>query len=155
MMQQMMQMVRVMPTGVAESVAPGQPLFIGWIGHTVAAMSREITDTICAALPGAHWASHHEGGLDAWKVADKMFACIGMANDGVSVKCPDVETAQFLIEIGAATKAKYFHRTWVRIPFNGKTKDELSDRIHTSYGIIRNSLPKRLQSTLAEWPTTP
>ncbi len=154
MMQQMMQMVRVMQTGLAESAAPGQPLFVASNGHTMELMSREITDKICAALPGAHWASHHEGGLDAWKVGDKMFACIGMANDGVSVKCADVETAQFLIEIGAATKARYFHRSWVRIPFDGKTRDELSDRIHTSYGIIRNSLPKKLQNTLGAWPVS-
>ncbi|WP_299280602.1 MmcQ/YjbR family DNA-binding protein [uncultured Tateyamaria sp.] len=116
-------------------------------------MSRETVDMICAALPGAHWASHHEGGLDAWKVGDKMFACIGIANDGVSVKCADVDSAQFLIEIGAATKAKYFHRSWVRIPFDGKDASEMQDRILTSYKIIRASLPKKLQATLAPTPS--
>ncbi len=114
-------------------------------------MSRETVDSICAALPGAHWASHHDGGLDAWKIGDKMFACIGMANDGVSVKCADVETAQFLIEIGAAQKAKYFHRSWVRVRFDGKGADEFRDRIHTSYAIVRASLPKKLQAKLAPW----
>ena len=116
------------------------------------AMTRDITDSICAALPGAHWASHQEGGLDAWKVGDKMFACIGIANDGVSVKCADVESAQFLIEIGAAQKARYFHRSWVRVPFDGKDADELRDRLHTSYTIIRASLPKKVQADLAPWP---
>lgn len=114
-------------------------------------MTREEVDTICAALPGAHWASHHDGGLDAWKVGDKMFACIGMAGDGVSVKCPDVETAAFLIEIGAAQKAKYFHRSWVRVPFEGKGPQEMTDRIHQSYGIIRTSLTKKMQATLGAW----
>jgi len=112
-------------------------------------MTREEVDAICSALPGAHWASHHEGGLDAWKVGDKMFACIGMAGDGVSVKCADIDAAQFLIEIGAAQKAKYFHRSWVRVPFAGKDADEMRDRIHTSYGIVRAGLPKKVQASLA------
>lgn len=115
-------------------------------------MTREEVDTICAALPGAHWTSHHNGGLDAWKVGDKMFACIGMAGDGVSVKCLDVETAAFLIEIRAAQKAKYFHRSWVRVPFEGKGPQEMTDRIHQSYGIIRTSLTKKMQATLGAWP---
>lgn len=114
-------------------------------------MTREEADKICAALPGAFWSSHHDGGLDAWKVGGKMFACIGMAADGISVKCPDVETAEFLIEIGAAQKAKYFHRSWVRVPFEGKGQQELTDRIHQSYGIIRASLPKKVQAALASW----
>lgn len=115
-------------------------------------MTREEVDAICAALPGAHWASHHDGGLDAWKVGNKMFACIGMAGDGVSVKCPDIETAEFLIEIGAAEKAKYFHRSWVRVPFQGKGPREMTDRIHQSYAIIRAGLPRKVQSTLQDWP---
>lgn len=112
-------------------------------------MTRDEVDQLCAALPGAHWASHHDGGLDAWKVGDKMFACIGMAGDGVSVKCADVETAQLLIEVGAAQKAKYFHRSWVRVLFDGENSDEMRDRIHTSYRIVRASLTKKMQATLA------
>jgi predicted DNA-binding protein (MmcQ/YjbR family) len=114
-------------------------------------MTRQDVDKICAALPGAHWASHHDGGLDAWKVGDKMFVCIGMAGNGVSVKCADVDTAQFLIEIGAAQKAKYFHRSWVRVPFAGKDPHEMTDRIHQSYGLIRASLPKKVQAGLEAW----
>ena len=116
-------------------------------------MSRDIVDTICAALPGAHWASHHAGGLDAWKVGDRMFACIGTSNDGVSVKCADVAAAQFLIEIGAADKAAYFHRSWVRVPFDGKDAKEYTDRIRTSYGLIRAALPKKVRAGLAPWST--
>ena len=114
-------------------------------------MTREDVDKICAALPGAHWASHHDGGLDAWKVGDKMFACIGMAGGGVSVKCADIDTAQFLIDIGAAQKAKYFHRSWVRVPFDGKGPQEMAERIHTSYTLVRASLPKKVQATLDPW----
>lgn len=115
-------------------------------------MTRNDIDAICAALPGAHFASHHDGGLDAWKVGDKMFACIGTQGDGVSVKCADIESAQFLIEIGAAIKAPYFHRSWVRVMFAGKNADEIRDRIHTSYGLIRASLTKKTQATLPPWP---
>nr|WP_299587803.1 MmcQ/YjbR family DNA-binding protein [uncultured Tateyamaria sp.] len=114
-------------------------------------MTRETVDKICHALPSAHWASHHDGGLDAWKVGGKMFACIGQSNDGVSVKCDSVDTAAFLIEIGAAEKAKYFHRSWVRIPFGTKDAGEFAERIHTSYGLIRASLPKKVQVELAAW----
>ncbi|MEM6372727.1 MAG: MmcQ/YjbR family DNA-binding protein [Pseudomonadota bacterium] len=114
-------------------------------------MTRDLVDAICAALPGAHWASHHDGGLDAWKVGDKMFACIGVAGDGVSVKCADIDSAQFLIEIGAAQKARYFHRSWVRVPFDGKSEDEMRDRIETSYSIIRAGLPKKVQAELGSW----
>ena len=114
-------------------------------------MTRDDVDAICAALPGAWFASHHDGGLDAWKVGDKMFATIGMTGDGVSVKCRDVETAQMLIGGGAAIKAKYFHRSWVRVPFDGADPDEMRARIHGSYAIIRASLPKKVQATLAAW----
>ena len=115
-------------------------------------MTRDEVDAICAALPGAWYASHHDGGLDAWKVGDKMFATIGMAGDGVSVKCPDVETAEMLISAGAAIKAKYFHRSWVRVPFDGADPAAMRTRIHTSYDLIRASLPKKLQATLPAWP---
>lgn len=114
-------------------------------------MTRDEVDAICSALPGAWFASHQDGGLDAWKVGDKMFATIGMAGDGVSVKCTDVETAQMLIDAGAAIKAKYFHRSWVRVPFDGADPDEMRARIHISYDIIRNALPKKVQAALAAW----
>ncbi|MEP4249005.1 MmcQ/YjbR family DNA-binding protein [Tateyamaria sp.] len=114
-------------------------------------MTREDIDTICAALPGAHFANHSDGGLDAWKVGDKMFACIGLSGDGVSVKCADVQSAEFLIEIGAAIKAPYFHRSWVRVMFADKDADEVSERIHASYGLIRSSLTKKAQAALGPW----
>lgn len=116
-------------------------------------MTRQHVDTLCASLPGAHWASHHEGGLDAWKVGPKIFAIIGMKGDGVSLKCADVDSAQFLIDIGAAYKAPYLHRSWIRIPIDGTDADEMRDRIHASYSLIRAGLPKKLQATLGPWRT--
>lgn len=115
-------------------------------------MTRHEADAICAALPGATYHSHADGGLDAWKVGDKMFACIGHIDDGVSVKTDSIDTATFLIDIGAAQKAKYFHRSWVRVPFAGKDADEVRDRIYTSYGLIRSSLTKKAQAALDPWP---
>ncbi|MEM8655079.1 MAG: MmcQ/YjbR family DNA-binding protein [Pseudomonadota bacterium] len=114
-------------------------------------MTLENANRICAALPGAWYHSNADGGLEAWKVGDKMFACYGHALDGISVKTEDPESAQFLIEIGAAIKAKYFHRSWVRIPFDHPGAEALQDRIHTSYSLIRNSLPKKAQAELAAW----
>ncbi|MEL6420674.1 MAG: MmcQ/YjbR family DNA-binding protein, partial [Pseudomonadota bacterium] len=78
-------------------------------------MTRDDINDICKTLPGAEWSDPWGGGHDAWKIGGKMFACIGMANDGVSVKTPDIETATMLIEAGAAEKAPYFHRSWVRV----------------------------------------
>ncbi len=76
-----------------------------------------------------------------------MFACIGTANDGVSVKTPDIETAQMLIDAGVGTKAPYFHRSWIRLPFDC-AEDELRHRLATSYDLVRSSLTKKVQSTL-------
>ena len=115
-------------------------------------MSRETVNQICKALPGAEWSDPWGGGHDAWKVGGKMFACIGMKNDGVSVKTPSIEDAQLLIEMERAEKAPYFHRSWVRIDWDAVPRDELQDRIVTSYRLVRHSLTKKLQATLGPEP---
>ena len=112
-------------------------------------MTRDDVNEICRAFPGAVWSDPWGGGHDAWKVADKMFACIGMTGYGISVKCPDVETAQMLIETGVAEKAPYFHRSWVVLPFESTAPDEAEHRLRVSYETIRNKLPKKVQATLA------
>ncbi|RBW57822.1 MmcQ/YjbR family DNA-binding protein [Ruegeria sp. A3M17] len=110
-------------------------------------MSREFVNSICRTFPGADLSDPWGGGHDAWKVGGKMFACIGAANDGVSVKTPDIETAQMLIDAGIGTKAPYFHRSWIRLPFDCD-EDELRHRLATSYDLVRSSLTKKVQSTL-------
>jgi predicted DNA-binding protein (MmcQ/YjbR family) len=110
-------------------------------------MSRDTINKICAELPGAEWSDPWGGGHDAWKVGGKMFACIGIANDGVSVKTPDIETALMLIEAGIGVKAPYFHRSWIRMPIDGDPS-ELHHRITVSYDIVRASLTKKVQATL-------
>lgn len=111
-------------------------------------MSREIVKTICDPLPGAELTDPWGGGHDAWKVGGKMFACIGTVNDGVSVKTPDIETAQMLIDAGIGDKAPYFHRSWIKLPWSCDP-DELRHRLHSSYDIVRASLTKKAQAALA------
>lgn len=116
-------------------------------------MSRALASEICRALPGAEL-THPFGDTpddhDVWKVGGKIFAAMSVDTDGISVKCADVATAEMLKEAGVAEKAPYFHKSWVRVPF-GAGEDELRHRIECSYGIIRRSLTKKLQSTLPVW----
>ena len=109
-------------------------------------MSRKRVDHICSEMPGAV-ASDPTTELDSWKVGGKMFACFGDRIDGVCVKTDSVDTAQMLIDAGAATKAPYFHKSWVLVPFSAE-EDEMRHRITTSYQIIRASLPKKIQAEL-------
>ena len=108
---------------------------------------RDILASICISLPGTVQSDPWGGGHDAWKVGDKMFTCIGSKTPGVAVKCPDIETAEMLIEAGVGTKAPYFHKSWLLLPAN---VDEavLRHRVLTSYDIVRSGLTKKLQATL-------
>ena len=111
-------------------------------------MDRAFVNRFCAALPGAEVSDPWGGGHDAWKVGGKMFACVGAMDQGVSVKCADVETAAMLIEAGRAVRAPYFHRSWVLVPWELADAEEMEHRLRTSYGIIRAGLPKRVQAAL-------
>jgi predicted DNA-binding protein (MmcQ/YjbR family) len=106
-------------------------------------MTRELVNTLCAALPGAT-AADPTTELDSWKVGGKMFACFGDRIDGVCVKTDSVETAQMLIDAGAGTKAPYFHRSWILVSFDS-AEDELAHRLRASYDIIFKALPKKLK----------
>lgn len=112
-------------------------------------MSRETVNAICATFPGAEVSDPWGGGHDAWKVGGKMFASVGTVNDGVSVKTPDIETAQMLIEAGIGIKARYFHRSWIHLPW-GTDADELAHRLASSYDIVRAGLTKKVQATLPQ-----
>ncbi|MBE1285326.1 MAG: MmcQ/YjbR family DNA-binding protein [Rhodobacteraceae bacterium] len=111
-------------------------------------MARDRINAICSQFPGAEKSDPWGGGHDAWKIGGKMFACIGAKLPGVSVKCPDVETAELLIETGRARKAPYFHKSWVNLGWE-TPEDELVHRLAVAYDEIRAKLPKKLQST---WP---
>jgi predicted DNA-binding protein (MmcQ/YjbR family) len=111
-------------------------------------MTRDEIDAICAALPGAVLA--HPPELISWKIGGKMFACLAGESDGrgVSVKTDSVETATMLIEAGVANRAPYFHRSWVRLPFDATELEEARHRIHVSYDLVRRSLKKAQREAL-------
>ncbi len=111
-------------------------------------MDRDEINAFCATLPGAEVSAPFGPGHDIWKVGGKIFAALGSENRGVSVKCPDVETAEMLRDAGAFEKAPYFHRSWVLAPFGTLGDDELRHRIEVSYGLIRAKLPRKVQGTL-------
>jgi predicted DNA-binding protein (MmcQ/YjbR family) len=111
-------------------------------------MSRDRVNLICADFPGAEKSDPWGGGHDAWKVGGKMFACIGAMQTGVSVKTDSIETAQLLIDAGVATRAPYFHRSWVHVPADADD-DELRHRLIVSYQLVRAGLSRKVQATLA------
>lgn len=110
-------------------------------------LTRDFVNEICAALPGAELEDPWGGGHDAWKIAGKMFACVGVVNTGVSVKTDSVETAQMLIDAGVGTKAPYFHRSWIHLAWGGD-EEEARHRLVTSYKIVRSGLTKKVQAAL-------
>ena len=111
------------------------------------AMTRDELNAICASLPGAVLEDPWGGGHDAWKIGGKMFACIGTHTPGIAVKTDSIETAQMLIDAGIGSKAPYFHRSWLLLPWE-VDPDEARHRIETSYRIVREKLPKKVQATL-------
>lgn len=111
-------------------------------------MSRTLINRICAEYAGAT-ASDPSTELDSWKVGGKMFACFGDRIDGVCVKTDSIETAQMLIDAGAARRAPYFHKSWVLVGFDS-AEDELRHRIATSYDIIFKALPKKMRDQIAQ-----
>ncbi|MBC9245664.1 MmcQ/YjbR family DNA-binding protein [Paracoccus sp. 11-3] len=113
-------------------------------------MSRDIVNSICAALPGATVSDPWGGGHDCWKVGGKMFAVIGAMTPAVSVKTDSIETAEMLIDAGVGQRAAYLHRSWVALPLD-TDQGELRRRIRASYSIIRNALPKKVQATLGDY----
>ncbi|MEO0860410.1 MAG: MmcQ/YjbR family DNA-binding protein [Pseudomonadota bacterium] len=117
-------------------------------------MTRAEVDSICEAFPGATPAVPPE--LVSWKVGGKMFACFGGESSmtGVSVKTDSVETASMLIDAGAAVKAPYFHRSWVRLPFETTDLEEGRHRLSVSYDLIRASLKKAERDALPARETT-
>ena len=116
-------------------------------------MSRDLVTAICSRLPGAVVSDPWGGGHDCWKVGGKMFACVGGYGDGVDVKCPDMDTARLLIDLGAAVRAPYMHASWVRAVFReGLTEADLQHRIVTSYRLIRAGLTRKVQAALGDLP---
>lgn len=116
-------------------------------------MTRADFDSLCAAHPGAVLSG--PGELDAWKIGGKMFVCFGHSDTRphntktASVKCPDVETANMLIDAGVAARAPYFHRYWVQLSLADTDPDEAAHRISVSYDTVLQGLPKKVRDGLS------
>ena len=108
---------------------------------------RDTVKSLACALPGATVDHNFGPEIDSWKVGGKLFAIAGA--EGVSVKCPDRETAAMLVEVGQAEPAPYLaHAGWVRVTGQALedgtvTKDDLVHRLRVSHETIVASLPKR------------
>ena len=111
-------------------------------------MSREMVDRCAAALPGAVRSRREDGELDGWKIGGRIFACHAMRGDGVTVKCPDAGTAEMLIEAGEGLKARYFHRSWLLLPYEGMREAAVAHRLAVSYDAVRAGLPKSVRAAL-------
>ena len=109
-------------------------------------MNRQDIDALCKAHAGAT-AADPTTELDSWKVGGKMFVCFGNRIDGFCAKTDSIETAQMLIDAGAATKAPYFHKSWVLVSMDVDA-DEAAHRVATSYDIVRKGLTKRVRDAL-------
>ena len=102
-------------------------------------------NSFCKSLPATthvvQW-----GGAHVWKVGGKIFAVT--SDQGTVVKTDSLETATLVIEMGRAIRAPYFHASWILVPHGRVPDDELTERIATSYALIRASLPKKMQAAL-------
>ena len=116
-------------------------------------MTRNLVNSHCATLPGATVDDPWGGGHDCWKVCEKMFANVGALGQGVIFKCPDIDTAAMLIDLGRAEKAPYMPRGgWVMARWGAMDEAELKERLTRSYLVVRCSLTKKLQATLPPEP---
>ena len=106
-------------------------------------MNRDTVNQICVVFAGSTSADPATE-LDSWKVGGKMFACFGDRINGVCTKTDSIETATMLIDAGAATKAPYFHKSWVLVDVDA-SDDEMRHLLQVSYDIIVKALPKRLR----------
>ncbi|MGR3464447.1 MULTISPECIES: MmcQ/YjbR family DNA-binding protein [Rhodobacterales] len=115
-------------------------------------MTRAEFDAQCAAMPGATRSG--PGELDSWKIGGKMFACWGdyehrdTNTASVVVATPDRETAEMLVEAGAAHWPPYFRGAWVGLTLDGLDADEARHRIAVSYARVRKGLTKKAQAEL-------
>ncbi len=103
-------------------------------------------ETRAAALPGTDLSEPFGHGTQVWKVSGKMFAAYGDYAEGVTLKCRDVETADMLVEVGAAQKARYLTRGgWVCFAWDDET---LPDRLQDSYDVVVAKLTKAQRAAL-------
>ncbi|KQI69567.1 hypothetical protein AN189_03975 [Loktanella sp. 3ANDIMAR09] len=111
-------------------------------------MSRDTVNALCATFANATCDDALGPGHDSWKIGGKLFASLGPDATSVSVKTDGIETAQMLIDAGLASRARYFHKSWVAVPLDADPA-ELAHRIGVSYDIIRASLTRAVRDSLS------
>jgi predicted DNA-binding protein (MmcQ/YjbR family) len=101
-------------------------------------------DELAASWPGTEFSEPFGPGTFVWKVGGKMFAVYG--SEGVSLKCRDPASAEFLIDLVVAEPAPYLKRGgWVRMRWGS---DGIDERLRASYETVRDGLPKRVRQSL-------
>ena len=108
-------------------------------------MDAEALDRLAGSWPGTERGEPFGPGTFVWKVAGRMFCAYG--EHGVSVKCRDPGTAEFLIDLGIAEPAPYLKRGgWIRLRWGTEGADE---RLRASYETVRAGLPKKVRAALS------
>jgi predicted DNA-binding protein (MmcQ/YjbR family) len=111
-------------------------------------MGAQFINQFCGGLQAAICVNSFGPDHDVWKIGGKVFAIVSRPNSSVSLKCADIESAQMLIQSGAAHKAPYCHASWAMIVHGEMPEPELHARIKASYMIIKSSLSRKAQAAL-------
>lgn len=107
-------------------------------------MHADALDELAGAWPGTERSQPFGPQTFVWKVGGKMFCVHG--ESGVTVKCRDAESAEFLIDLGIVERAPYLKRGgWVRMRWDAEAIDE---RLRASYETVRDALPRRTRAAL-------
>ena len=108
-------------------------------------MDNLITDT-ALALPMT-FVTEQWMGAQVFKVGTserfKMFAILRPGSGEVTVKCPDGDTRDLLIEAGVARAHSHLPRGgWAVLLCGEMEADDILARVEESYEVVRASLPK-------------
>lgn len=118
-------------------------------------MNSEKIREICLQLPGVTEGIKWEHDL-CFMIAEKMFCVTALDGlPGCSFKCTD-EDFDRLTEREHIIPAPYMARNkWVRVEQgNSLTEAEWEHYIRMAYRLIREKLPKKVQSSLGEFKTS-
>jgi len=111
-------------------------------------MSPDAFDAACRALPAVtmdvQWGEDH-----VYKIGGKMFAVIGPAEHGVSLKVSDI-AYEALVESGAARPAPYLARAkWVRFDSLAAQDDaEMAGWLANAHALVAAKLTRAVRRSL-------
>jgi predicted DNA-binding protein (MmcQ/YjbR family) len=117
-------------------------------------MTPETAEAHALSLPGTfmvvQWMGAHVCKVGT-EETNKVFAIFSPEAGRVTLKCADTQTAEFLIEIGAASKAPHLPRGgWISLRMSDVGDEEMAERLETSYQTVQSALPKRIKAALRE-----